>query len=104
MEPLPTALVELIAAENAMAAPPAVVAVAEAARRRHGSGIAAVLVATEPLWIAILMPGEQASRWSPRVIGGLAAGLIGVGLLVPQEAFATGSSAAPQPWSPRTRT
>ena len=56
------------------------------------SGIAALLVATEPLWIAILMPGEQASRWSPRVIGGLAAGLIGVGLLVPQEAFATGSS------------
>jgi hypothetical protein len=43
MEPLPPALVELIAAENAMAAPPAVVAVAEAARRRHGSGIAAVL-------------------------------------------------------------
>jgi len=56
------------------------------------SGIAALLVATEPLWIAILMPGEQASRWGPRVIGGLAAGLIGVGLLVPQEAFATGSS------------
>src|SRR4030095_14766601 len=56
------------------------------------SGIAALLVATEPLWIAILMPGEQASRWSPRVIGGLAAGLIGVGLLVPQEAFATGAS------------
>ena len=43
MEPLPTALVELIAAENAMAAPPSIVAVAEAARRRQGSGIAAVL-------------------------------------------------------------
>jgi len=56
------------------------------------SGVAALLVATEPLWIAMLMPGEQASRWSPRVIGGLAAGLIGVGLLVPQEAFATGAS------------
>ena len=56
------------------------------------SGIAALLVATEPLWIAILMPGEQASRWNSRIIGGLAAGLIGVGLLVPQEAFATGSS------------
>ena len=56
------------------------------------SGIAALLVATEPLWIAILMTGDQASRWSPRVIGGLAAGLIGVALLVPQEAFATGSS------------
>jgi drug/metabolite transporter (DMT)-like permease len=55
------------------------------------SGIAALLVATEPLWIAMLMPAEQASRWSPRVIGGLAAGLIGVGLLVPSEAFAAGS-------------
>lgn len=56
------------------------------------SGVSALLVATEPLWIAMLMPGEQASRWSPRVIGGLAAGLVGVGLLVPQEAFATGTS------------
>ena len=26
-------------------------------------------MATEPLWIAILMSGEQASRWSPRVSG-----------------------------------
>jgi predicted nucleotidyltransferase len=43
MEPLPTALVELIAAENAMAAGPAIMAVAEAARRRHCPGIAAVL-------------------------------------------------------------
>ena len=43
MEPLPTALVELIAAENAMAAGPSILAVAEAARRRHGPGIAAVL-------------------------------------------------------------
>lgn len=43
MEALPTALVELIAAENAMAAGPSIIAVAEAARRRHGPGIAAVL-------------------------------------------------------------
>lgn len=43
MEPLPTALVELIAAENAMAAAPSISAVADAARRRHGPGIAAVL-------------------------------------------------------------
>jgi hypothetical protein len=43
MEPLPTALVELIAAENAMAAGPAIIAVADAARRRHGPGIAGVL-------------------------------------------------------------
>lgn len=43
MEPLPAPLVDLIAAENAMTASPSIVAVAEAARRRHGSGIAAVL-------------------------------------------------------------
>ena len=43
MAPLPTALVELIAAENAMPAEPSVIAVATAARRRHGPGIAAVL-------------------------------------------------------------
>jgi hypothetical protein len=39
----PVALVEMIAAENAMAAPPAIVAVADAAQRRHGPGIAAML-------------------------------------------------------------
>lgn len=43
MEPLPAALIELIAAENAMAAGPSIIAVAEAAKRRHGPGIAAVL-------------------------------------------------------------
>ena len=43
MEPLPPALIQLIAAENAAPAGPAIVAVAEAARRRHGPGIAAVL-------------------------------------------------------------
>jgi hypothetical protein len=43
MDPPPTALVEMIAAENAMAAPPSIIAVADAARRRHGPGIAAVL-------------------------------------------------------------
>jgi predicted nucleotidyltransferase len=39
----PRTLVELIAAENAAPAGPSIVAVAEAARRRHGPGIAAVL-------------------------------------------------------------
>jgi hypothetical protein len=43
MDSLPTALVEMIAAENAMAAPPSIIAVADAARRRHGPGVAAVL-------------------------------------------------------------
>ena len=54
------------------------------------SGIAALLVATEPVWIAMLMPAPGASRWSARIILGLAAGLIGVALLVPREALATG--------------
>ncbi len=55
------------------------------------SGVAALLVATEPVWIALLMPADRARRWHPRLIGGLAAGLVGVGLLAPREAFAAGS-------------
>ena len=43
MEQPPPALVRLIAAESAAPVPAAIVAVADAARRRHGSGIAAVL-------------------------------------------------------------
>jgi hypothetical protein len=43
MAPPRTALVELIGVENARAAPPSIIAVADAARRRHGPGIAAVL-------------------------------------------------------------
>jgi len=55
------------------------------------SGVAALLVATEPLWIAILMPSRGGSRWSVHMIGGLAAGLVGVAFLVPPEAFTAGS-------------
>jgi hypothetical protein len=43
VEPVPPALIRLIAAENAAPAGQSIVAVADAARRRHGSGIAAVL-------------------------------------------------------------
>ena len=43
MEQPPPDLVRLIAAESAAPVPPAIVAVADAARRRHGPGIAAVL-------------------------------------------------------------
>ena len=53
------------------------------------SGIAALLVATEPVWIAMLMPAPGASL-ERGVILGLAAGSIGVALLVPREAFAAG--------------
>jgi drug/metabolite transporter (DMT)-like permease len=51
------------------------------------SGIAALLVATEPLWIAMLMPPAQNSRVGVRLIVGLAAGLAGVGLLMPADAW-----------------
>jgi drug/metabolite transporter (DMT)-like permease len=52
------------------------------------SGIAALLVATEPLWIAMLMPPAQGSRVGVRLLLGLAAGLAGVGLLMPAETLA----------------
>ena len=56
------------------------------------SGVAALLVATEPIWIAMLMPADRAQRWSGRMLGGLAAGLVGVGLLAPGTAFTVGSA------------
>jgi hypothetical protein len=43
LEQPPPALVRLIAAESSAPVPPAIMAVADAARRRHGPGIAAVL-------------------------------------------------------------
>lgn len=55
------------------------------------SGVAALLVATEPLWIRIMVPPPGERRWTPRALGGLAAGLAGVGVLVPAEAFGSGS-------------
>jgi drug/metabolite transporter (DMT)-like permease len=55
------------------------------------SGIAALLVATEPLWIAMLMPAVPGSRRRLRTAGGLLAGLAGVGLLVPRESLTAGS-------------
>jgi drug/metabolite transporter (DMT)-like permease len=55
------------------------------------SGIAALLVATEPVWIAILMPAAVGPPARLRTVGGLMAGLAGVGLLVPREALTAGS-------------
>ncbi len=54
------------------------------------SGVAALLVATEPLWIALLMPAGRESRVSMRTAAGLAAGLAGVGLLAPGASLAGG--------------
>jgi drug/metabolite transporter (DMT)-like permease len=61
------------------------------AEQRVSSGMAALLVATEPLWIALLMPVPAGSKWSARRGAGLAAGLIGVALLVSPDALAAGS-------------
>jgi len=61
------------------------------AERTVPSGVAALLVATEPLWIALLMPGAPSPHARLRTAGGLIAGLVGVALLVPREALAAGS-------------
>jgi drug/metabolite transporter (DMT)-like permease len=56
------------------------------------SGIAALLVATEPFWIALLMPPARGSRFSWQMAAGLAAGLIGVALLVPRDMLTAGAA------------
>jgi drug/metabolite transporter (DMT)-like permease len=61
------------------------------AEQTVASGIAALLVATEPVWIALMMPAAPGSRFSVRMAGGLTTGLAGVGLLVPRESLAAGS-------------
>jgi drug/metabolite transporter (DMT)-like permease len=60
------------------------------AEQTVASGVAALLVATEPLWIALFMPAVGGSRWSARRVAGLAAGLIGVSLLVSPDALVAG--------------
>lgn len=55
------------------------------------SGIAALLVATEPFWIALLMPPARGPRFSRQMAAGLAAGLIGVALLVPRDMLVAGA-------------
>src|SRR5262245_54339642 len=57
------------------------------AERTVPSGIAALLFATEPVWIAMLMPAGAGARATIRTAGGLLMGLIGVGLLVPLDSF-----------------
>ena len=63
------------------------------AERSVPSGLAAVLVATEPIWIALLaaaFPGGR--RVSGRTAAGLALGLVGVALLIRSETL----SASPE--------
>ena len=56
------------------------------------SGVAALLVATEPLWIALLMPPAQGPRFAWQMVAGLGAGLVGVGLLVPRDMLTAGAT------------
>lgn len=56
------------------------------------SGIAALLWATEPVCIALLMRGHNGTGAPLRTAAGLGAGLLGVGLLVPWGSMALGSS------------
>jgi drug/metabolite transporter (DMT)-like permease len=52
------------------------------------SGIAAVLVATVPIWMAVLDAAVHRRRPSGLVVGGLVAGIVGVAILVaPVEGF-----------------
>jgi len=59
------------------------------AELRIPSGVAAVLVATVPIWLAVIDASLTRRRPSGLVIGGLLAGIVGVAvLLVPVEGFA----------------
>lgn len=51
------------------------------------SGLSALLVATEPVWIAILLAVTGSGRLRPPTLAGLALGLVGVWLLVGDEAI-----------------
>lgn len=65
------------------------------AEHRIPSGIAALLIATEPLWIALLVPiVTRGRRPGLRTYGGIAAGLAGVFVLVGGPAGAGGGGGA----------
>ena len=52
------------------------------AERFVPSGVAALLIATEPVWIALLLAMTGRARLRSRSLGGLLLGLIGVGVVV----------------------
>ena len=64
------------------------------AEQRIPSGLAALLVATEPMWLAILLCfGGRGVRPGPMTVGAIVLGLTGVGLLVMHGGDASGFDA-----------
>ncbi len=51
------------------------------AEQRISSGLAALLIASEPLWVALLLLRRAEERPSPRVFGAIALGLLGLAIL-----------------------
>ena len=64
------------------------------AETRIGSGIAALLVAIEPLWVAVLVTLFTRRRPPAAVLAGIALGLVGLVILV-MPTLATGNGAVP---------
>jgi drug/metabolite transporter (DMT)-like permease len=52
------------------------------AQQNLPSGLAALLVATEPIWIAVMVAMTRRGRITPSLVSGIVLGTIGVGLLI----------------------
>jgi len=52
------------------------------AMREMPSGLAALLVATEPIWIAVMTAATRQARITPALLAGLVLGVVGVALLI----------------------
>jgi drug/metabolite transporter (DMT)-like permease len=55
------------------------------------SGVAALLIATEPIFIAIIVSANHRSRITPLLLSGLLLGLLGVGFIIGAEVRTGGS-------------
>lgn len=62
------------------------------AMRTMPSGLAALLVATEPIWIAVMAAATRQARVTPALVAGLALGVVGVGLLIETDARGGGGA------------
>ncbi|MGH7635373.1 MAG: EamA family transporter, partial [Gemmatimonadaceae bacterium] len=64
------------------------------AETRMPTGMTALLVATEPLWVVLLLWLQGRARPGPRVLGAILAGFVGLVVLVGPSAFSGGSTRA----------